>query len=56
MITGKVIALTVWIFVSKVMSVLFNILFSFVITILSRRASLVIQMVKNPPAMQETQV
>ena len=56
MITEKVIALTIWIFVGKVMSVLFNTLSSFVITILSRRASLVVQMVKNPRAVQETQV
>ena len=44
MITGKTIALTRWTFVSKVMPLLFNMLSSFVI------ASLVAQLVKNPPA------
>ena len=56
MITGKVIALTIWILVGKVMSVPFDTLSNFVITILSRRASMVVQMVNNPPTMQETQV
>ena len=36
MITGKIIALTRWTFVGKVMSLLFNILSSFVITFLPR--------------------
>ena len=45
--TGKIITLTIWIFVSKVMSLLFNTL---------SRASLIVQSVENLPAMQETQV
>ena len=36
MTTGKTIALTTWIFVSKVMSILFNTLSSFVIAFLPR--------------------
>ena len=47
MTTGKTIALTRWTFVGKVMSLLFNTLSSFVIAFLA-------QLVKNPPAMQET--
>ena len=35
--TGKTIALTIWTFVSKVMSLLFNELFSFVTAVLARR-------------------
>ena len=49
MTTGKTIALTVWTFVGKVMSLLFN-------TLCLSRASLVAQIVKNLPAVQETQV
>ena len=40
MTTGKTIALTIWIFVSKVMSLLFNMLFSFVIIFLPRNKCL----------------
>ena len=47
MTTAKTIALTVWTFVGKVISLLFNTL---------SRASLTAQSVKNLPAMQETQV
>ena len=47
MTTGKIIALTRWTFVGKVMSLLFNVLSRFVMT------SLVAQMVKNLPAVQE---
>ena len=36
MTTGKTIALTIWTFVDKVMSLLFNMLSKFVITFLSR--------------------
>ena len=50
MTTGKTIALTIYIFVGKVMSLLFNMLSRLV------RASLVAQLVKNPPAMWETWV
>ena len=40
MITGKTIALTIWTFVSKVMSLHFNTLSRFVISILKRRERL----------------
>ena len=50
MTTGKTIALTIQTFVSKVMSLLFNMLSRLV------RACLVAQWVKNPPAMWETWV
>ena len=50
MTTRKTIALTIRIFVSKMMSLLFNMLSRFV------WASLVAQLVKNPSAMQETSV
>ena len=36
MTTGKTIALTIWIFVNKVISLLFNMLATFVIAFLSR--------------------
>ena len=41
MTTGKTIALTVWIFVGKVMSLLFNVLSMLVIAFLPRSKSLV---------------
>ena len=50
MTTRKIIALTRQTFVGKVMSLLFNMLSRLV------RASLIAQLVKNPPAMQETPV
>ena len=50
MTTGKTIALTRQTFVGKIMSLLFNMLSRLVM------ASLVVQMVKNPPAMQKAQV
>ena len=50
MTTGKTIVLTIWTFVCKMMPLLFNTLSRFVI------ASLVAQMVKNLPVMQETWV
>ena len=40
MITGKTIALTIWTFISKVRSLLFNMLFRFVIAFLPRSKSL----------------
>ena len=46
--TRKILALTRQTFVGKAMSLLFN--------MLSRLASLVAQLVKNPPAMRETWV
>ena len=56
MTTAKTIGLTIQIFVGKVMSLLFIMLFRFVTAFLPRRAPLVAQLVKNPPAMQETLV
>ena len=50
MTTGKTIALTRWTFVGKVISLLSR----FDIAFLPRRASLIAQLVKNPPAVQET--
>ena len=50
MTTEKTIALTVWIFVNKVMSLPFNTLSC------DDLPSLVAQLVKNLPAMQETLV
>ena len=49
--TGKIIALTRWNFVGRVMALLFNMLSRLVI-----EYSLVAQMVKHLPATQETQV
>ena len=48
--TGKTIALTRWIFVGKVMSLLFNMLFRLVITFLPRSKSLLISWLLSPPA------
>ena len=53
MTTGKTIALTIWTFAGKVMSLLFNELSRFVVY---SWASLVAQLVRNPPAMRETWV
>ena len=54
--TGKTIALTIWTFVKKVMSLLFNILSVFVLIHCLYLTSLVAQMVKHLPTMQETWV
>ena len=62
MTTGKTTALTIWTFVRKVMSLLFNNLSRLFIAFLPRSkvtqplASLMAQMVKRLPAMWETQV
>ena len=53
MTTRKTIALTIWTFAGKVMSLLFNELSRFVVY---SWASLVAQLVRNPPAMWETWV
>ena len=45
--TGKTIALTIWTFVSKVMSLLFNTLFRFVITLLQRSDCLLISWLQS---------
>ena len=48
--TGKTIALTRWTFVSKVMSLLFNMLSSFVIAFLQRSKCLLISWLQSPSA------
>ena len=50
MITGKTIALTRWTFVVKVLSLLFNMLSSFVITFLPRSKHLLISWLQSPSA------
>ena len=50
MTTGKTIALTRWTFVSKVMSVLFNMLSRLVITFLPRSKHLLISWLQSPTA------
>ena len=49
MTTGKIIALTSWTFVSKVMSLLFNMLFMLVIAFLPRSKCLLIEWLQSPP-------
>ena len=46
--TGKAIALTLWAFVDKVMSLLFNMLPRFVISFLSRSKRLLILWLQSP--------
>ena len=48
--TGKTIALTIWTFVDKVMSLLFNMLSRFVITFLLRSKHLLISWLQSPSA------
>ena len=50
MTTGKTIALAVWIFVGRVMSLLFNTLSRFVIAFLPRSNRLPISWLQSPPA------
>ena len=50
MTTGKTIALTRWTFVSKVMSLIFNMLSRLVITFLPRSKCLLISWLQSPPA------
>ena len=50
MTTGKIIALTRWTFVSKVMSLLFNMLSRLVITFLPRSKCLLISWLQSPSA------
>ena len=47
--TGKTTALTTWTFVGKVMSLLFNMLSRFVITLLLRSEHLLISWLQSPP-------
>ena len=51
MTTGKTIALTVWTFVSKLMSLLFNILSMLFIAFLPRRKCLLISWLQSPSAL-----
>jgi len=51
MTTGKIVALTMWILVGKVMSLLFNMLSRFVITILPRNNHLLILWLQSPSAL-----
>ena len=51
MTTGKIIALTTWTFVGKVMSLLFNMLSKLVITFLPRSKCLLISWLQSPSAM-----
>ena len=50
MTTGKTIALTRWTFLGKVMSLLFNMLSRFVITLLPRSKRLLILWLQSPSA------
>ena len=50
MTTGKTIGLTRWTFVGKVMSLLFNMLFRLVITVLQRSKRLLISWLQSPSA------
>ena len=50
MTTGKIIALTRWIFVGKVMSLLLNMLSRLIITFLPRRKCLIISWFQSPSA------
>ena len=50
MTTGKTIALTRWTFVSKVMSLLFNMMYRFVIAFLPRSKHLLISWLQSPSA------
>ena len=48
--SGKTIALTIWAFIDKVMSLLFNVLSRFVIAFLSRSKHLLIPWLQSPSA------
>ena len=51
MTTGKTMALTIWTFVGKVMSLLFNTLSRFVIAFLPRSKRLLIPWLQSPSAL-----
>ena len=51
MTTGKTVVLTIWTFVNKVMSPLFNTLSRFVIAVLPRSKHLLISRLQSPSAM-----
>ena len=50
MITGKIIALTIWTFVGKVMSLLFNMLSRLITAFLPRSKRLLISWLQSPSA------
>ena len=50
MTTGKIIALTRWTFVGKVMSLLFNMLFRLVVAFLPKSKRLLISWLQSPSA------
>ena len=50
MTTGKTIALTVWIFAGKVMSIVFNMLSRFLIAFLPKSKHLLISWLRSPSA------
>ena len=50
MTTGKTMALTIWTFVGKVMSLLFNMILRFVIVFLPRKKCLLISWLQSPSA------
>ena len=50
MVTGRTIALTIWIFVSKMMSLLFNMLSRIVIAFLQMSKHLLISRLQSPSA------
>ena len=50
MTTGKTVALTIWTFVGKIMSLLFNMLSRLVITFLLRSKHLLISWLQSPSA------
>ena len=50
MTTGKMIGLTIWTFVGKLMSLLFNMLSRFVIVFLPRSKGVLISWLQSPPA------
>ena len=50
MATGKTVALTIWTFVGKVMSLLFNMLYRFVIAFLPMSKCLLISQLQSPSA------
>ena len=50
MTTGKTVALTIWTFVGKVMSLLFNMLSRFIIAFLPKSQCLLISWLQSPSA------
>ena len=50
MTTGKTIALTIWTFVGKVMSLLFNMLSRFIVAFIPRSKHILISWLQSPSA------